>query len=33
MIIWIIGIAGSGKSTISKVIYEELKKRQSYCSS
>ena len=26
MIIWIIGIAGSGKSTISKVIYEKLKK-------
>ena len=28
MIIWIIGLAGSGKTTIGKIVYAELKARK-----
>ena len=28
MVIWIIGLAGSGKTTVSNIVYEQLKKNK-----
>ena len=31
MIVWIIGIAGSGKTTLAKLLHKTLKKNPQFC--